>query len=300
MAILLLISCMGFDLSTNVDELRVMAIKSEPLEVRLSDYTAPMIELPINEEDEEESPPTLQIALANPKASSVNIAVWQCTNLGDGCLEAEIYSEDPASWIQLVQTTETSISLPLPLNPVWTSLFTQEPQVMPFTGIWAVACNVDTCELLEQARQGNWDLETFADPFSMSKDLPITDTSIATKQLIVSNFDSSIPRIENPILIPTFDENELSTAAESLELPFDIELSQIDTDRASIYGYATLGGFDANSFANNAIEETNQSKTLTWYAPTDKSDTAGELYVIVNDGLGGVNYWLGSITTTEE
>ena len=54
-----------------------------------------------------------------------------------------------------------------------------------------------------------------------------------------------------------------------LVLPFDIELFQQDEDVASIFGYATRGGFDRNVFANNGLRMfvgEPAERAVTWYA----------------------------------
>ena len=302
--LLLLTACMGFDQSTLIDELRVMAIKSEPLEVRLADFYAPMMELSPHleqqgEEDEEmeQKSPEIQMIVANPIEEAIRVAVWQCTNFGDGCLEAEAYAENPSDWVQLLQPTDSLLTVPLNLNPMWGALLTNGPELLPITGLWVLACIEGSCDILERAATGEWDMEAFRDPFSIGKSLPLLESSIASKQLLVSNFDSFVPRLENPIIQPQFDQLPVITTEESLELSFDIELLQQDADRSSIYGYATVGGFSSNSFANNALSEAQQSKTITWFPPEEVTEETGELYVIVNDGLGGVDFWTSDIVT---
>ena len=298
---LFLISCMGFDQSTNVDELRVMAIKSEPLEIRISDYSSPMIELPQNpsDEEEEDSTPKVHIVVANPTNEELHMAVWLCTNLGEGCLEADFYADTPSAWITLIEPTETSVSLPIPLNPVWATFNTPEPQLSPLTAVWVLTCVASECTLLENAFNGNWDLDVFRDPFSLGTQIPLTNSSLASKQLLVSNFEAMIPRIQNPIMTPLFDELPTISDQESLDLRFELELFQQDSERASIYGYSTIGGFSANSLVNNSISTLQQQKTLTWFPPTEITNETGDLFVIVNDGLGGVNFWTSQITTEQ-
>ena len=59
--------CFPFDPRTKIDELRVVAVQSEPAEITLTQ------EVDIN------------ILIADPKGEGADVLVWPCTDLGDGC-----------------------------------------------------------------------------------------------------------------------------------------------------------------------------------------------------------------------
>ena len=114
---------------------------------------------------------------------------------------------------------------------------------LPITSIFALVCEPGVCTELQNAANGDWDLERFANPFDWIVELPLTGTSLAFKQLPVSNGLSDETRLKNPTLTPTFDvESPLTTTVDTpLVLPFDIEIFQQDEDVASIFGYTTRG-----------------------------------------------------------
>ena len=65
------VACSMSSPSTIVDEMRIMAIQSEPAEISPLD-----------------PPAQLQFLIANPQNLEVDVLYWTCTNLGEGCLEA--------------------------------------------------------------------------------------------------------------------------------------------------------------------------------------------------------------------
>ena len=71
--------------------------------------------------------------------------------------------------------------------------------------MFALVCEPNLCLELQDALNGEWELERFSNPFDWVADLPLNGTSMAFKQLPVSNGSSDDTRLKNPILSPTFD-----------------------------------------------------------------------------------------------
>ena len=288
-----MIACMGPDQETLVDELRVMAIQAEPAEVQLRDF--------IPNESGETANPVLNVVIGDPLETGYQLAVWPCTNFGEGCEEKKLFEDNPADWISIVEGTETLVTVPVVNNPLWGVLLTQAPNPevpLPITSIFALACEPEVCAELQNALNGEWDLERFGNPFDWIAELPLTGTSVAIKQLPVSNGLSDETRLKNPTLKSNLvAETPLVTTVDTpLVLPFEVELFQQDEDVASIFGYTTLGGFDRNVFANNGLKMSvgeSSERFVTWYAGESEPGDA-TLFVIVEDGAGGTGIWLGN------
>ena len=114
-----MIACMGPDQETLVDELRVMAIQAEPAEVQLRDF--------IPNENGETANPVLNVVIGDPLETGYQLAVWPCTNFGEGCEEKKLFEDNPADWISLSEGTETLVTVPLVNNPLWGVLLHSHP-----------------------------------------------------------------------------------------------------------------------------------------------------------------------------
>ena len=287
------IACMGPDQETLVDELRVMAIQAEPAEVQLRDF--------VPDEAGETRNPVINVVIGDPLETGYQLAVWPCTNFGEGCEEKKLFEDNPSDWISLSEGTESLVTVPVVNNPLWGALLAQAPNPevpLPITSVFALACEPSVCVELQNALNGEWDLDRFGNPFDWIADLPLTGTSLAIKQLPVSNGLSDETRLKNPMLKSTLEaETPLVTTVDTpLVLPFEIELFQQDEGVASIFGYTTRGGFDRNVFANNGLKMNigePAERFVTWYAGEAEPGEA-DLFVIVEDGAGGTGIWLGT------
>ena len=243
----------------------------------------------------------INVVIGDPLETGYQVAVWPCTNFGEGCEEKRLFEENPSDWIALIEGADTVVTLPVINNPLWGAILSQAPDPetpLPITSIFALACEPGVCLELQNAANGEWDLERFGNPFDWISELPLGGTSLAFKQLPVSNGLSDETRLKNPNLRPTFDvETPLTTTVDTpLVLPFEIELFQQDEDVASIFGYATRGGFGRNVFANNGLRMfvgEPAERAVTWYAGEAETG-ASTLFVIVEDGAGGTGFWTGT------
>ena len=81
--IFLILSCSMSAPSTLVDELRVMAVQTEPAEISPADQNA-----------------KIRFLIADPLQEGAEVIYWTCTNFGEGCLEADLYDADLQQWPQ--------------------------------------------------------------------------------------------------------------------------------------------------------------------------------------------------------
>ena len=122
--------------------------------------------------------------------------------------------------------------------------------------------------------------------------LPSVQSSLAFRSLYLSNSSSEV-RLENPTITPLFEE-ATNISGESKVLDFEIEMKQ-KTPEAIIYGYTTLGSFSSNDLVYNILDFDRGTASLQWFsAESDQGE--GELIAIVEDGLGGISYWMGTGT----
>jgi len=301
--LLLTLACGAPDPATLVDELRVLVVQSEPADIRLSDFssfsemppqlpsTPDQITIPTEQETTEPEDPKLNIVIADPLQEGVEVAVWICTNLGDGCLEKDIYQDNPADWIQYYQPQEPELSIPLPLNPLWAGFIGQPTESNEYflaSLVWVLACAPNTCDPVTKLGTGQVDLDAFSDPFSLIEQVPLQQSSLAFRSLYLSSSTTS-ERLQNPTITPLFDELSL-TPGNSLSLEFEVEMTQ-RSDEAIIYGYTTLGGFGTNDLVNNGLSFFQGTTSLQWFT-TEADEGEAQLFSIVDDGLGGIGYWI--------
>lgn len=122
---------------------------------------------------------------------------------------------------------------------------------------------------------------------SWMQELPFEDHNLA--QRIVPLSPSAQARINtNPVLALSSELPGTVAPEEAVEIGFSVEDAEVLEPRA--YGYATAGGF--SSAEGQPVEE--GATTLTWTAPEEPGEV--QLYVIVEDGLGGSDVWSAALT----
>lgn len=273
-----LLSCSMSSPSTLVDELRVMAIQTEPAEISPFDQEA-----------------KLRLLIAEPQARAVDVMYWTCTNLGDGCLEAEFFAEDLTQWPQIFSRTslltERELSLPPALGGVIDSL---PPDAIPFFGtvIWVLACVQEECSVLEDVKQGQVDKEALSNPLDVIGALPFGVASLAFSSIPISN-RAIEDRIQNPELVAIAPQNRIQETEETLELSFSYSLNAQPNEDSLIYGYTTIGGFEESSRSNAQLQQEEGEVILSWFAP--ETEGVGEAYVILENGEGGTAIWYGDV-----
>lgn len=267
--------CLAFDPSTRVDELRVMALQSVPAEI------TPGSAVDIN------------ILMADPIGEGADVLVWPCTDLGEGCLEAELFADNPSLWIQSFSYEEAittlSFSVPMELGAVVSQL---PEEFIPFTGtvMWVLACIPGVCDVMRQYEQGNPNIGDFSKPSKMVEELGFGQFALAKRSLRISTRPEE-EQVQNPII--GFDESQalVLNSGESKELVFSYEIRSPQAEAAYLSGYSSAGyiqegpprGFGEEEFA------TEGTLSMQWIAQENPEE--GTMYVILEDDMGGVGFW---------
>lgn len=272
LCLFLLIGCGETSPETLVDELRVIASIAEPPEVKPGETF------------------TYTSYIANPDDEDTVAASWVCTNLGDGCLEAQ-------GGVNSLSHTE-----PEGQTPVWTRDLSVTPALAPIvaedavtaTQLWTLACIRGTCPVIDEiaalSASDAWPdelSEQLANPTNWMSDLPMSGVSLAYQLLTTSLSDE--PQT-NPTLTATDNRAGLLVRGETFSLSFTVDGTF--TEQAQVYNYITGGGFKmANTYvtAGDTVE-------LEGTAPKDGDEA--HIWVVLADGLGGVAVWTQTFPLT--
>jgi len=144
----------------------------------------------------------------------------------------------------------------------------------PARVVWAVACAPGQCGDLAAISD-----ETLRDPVAWLAQLPITGVSAAMRAMPIAVDTGAAVN-------PALDEAPPDWITGDSEVGAPLVFSAPGARFA--YGYATAGAFSAPRYevaGSGAV-------TLTWFAADDGG--AGELFVVLEDGNGGVTVWLGA------
>lgn len=273
----LMLACGGASLETRVDELRVMAIQTVPAEISPFDQVE------------------LNLLVPNPQKKPAQLLFWTCTNFGEGCLEREYYENVEEDWGSVQTVTSSPVhNYTLEIPPVVAALLSELPEEEVFgaTVLWVLACEDNTCPIIDKWTDGQPDTDAMNDPFSLMKNLPIDGTSMAFRPLLMSNRDPEI-RIEHPVFeLSTPDEIVLSGPKDSQEITFDYTLNRKDEEAdALFYAYATQGGFQMNDRYNALVTEETGTFSTDWFGTDDLETGEALLMVILENGEGGISFW---------
>lgn len=254
--LLVLAGCaMGPSDETLLDELRILAIQADPPEATPGGMV------------------TLTALVADPLADGAELLLWHCTDLGDGCLE----DGTPHTWSGTMQGDTVSFDTTVPA--ALSAVATEDP--LPVTVLWGLACEPGLCP--QVASPEDWDL---SDPTSWLEDLPMSGVSLAYRTLAVS---TRADVADNPSVALQGDAPPSVSVEDEVELTFSVDLSVTATAETLAFGFTTAGGFGETGYAigdDGAV-------TLTWYAPADPGTAT--LYVVVQDGEGGVGTWVQNL-----
>lgn len=270
--------CFPFDPGTRVDELRVMAVQSEPAEITPSQTV------------------DINVLIADPKAEGADVLVWPCTDLGEGCIEKEFFSSDMSSWVQRFDyeepVTTLSYSIPAALSMVVEQL---PEELIPFAGtvLWVLACIPEQCDSIAEYDQGTLSVDTLSRPSTMIEGLDFGVASLARRSLLISNRTEE-EKIQNPILTPLFSEELQQAPSETKSLSFSYELTSPEAMEGFVFGYASAGYIVedySRAFGEDDITEPQTEATLEWTALETSEE--GMIYVILEDGFGGLDFWMG-------
>lgn len=276
--LVLLWGCFPFDPRTRVDELRVMAVQSEPAEI------SPAQSVDIN------------VLIADPKSQGADVLVWPCTDIGEGCLEKEFFAGDISSWVQRFAyeepVTTISYEIPIALSMVVEQL---PEELIPFTGtvLWVLACIPDQCDAIAQYDNATLSVDTLSQPSTMLEGLDFGVASLARRSLRISNRGEE-EKIQNPILTPLFSEALQQAPSKTMSLDFSYELTSPEAMEGFVSGYASAGYIVedfSRGFGEDETTEPQTEATLEWTALETSEE--GMIYVILEDGMGGLDFWMG-------
>ena len=253
--------CGGANEDTLVDELRVMAVVSDPPEVAPAATT------------------TITATVADPLGVEPDVMLWTCTNLGDGCLEAA----DPAQGTVIGRPVEGQLSTVVTAPVALAGVVSDGVTVLPVL-LWTLACAPGVCPAIDlaaaQPAVGSAESETLAeflaDPITGAEALPLTDVSLALSQVRVS---MRAAPLQNPVIVPPTDALVVGVG-ESVEFTIGVEFEGV----TAAYGYTTNGGFSSAEY-----EVVDGEVKMTWFG-SDEAGTA-DLWVVVNGEDGGSAVW---------
>jgi hypothetical protein len=260
------LACSGPSPETLIDELRVVAVVAEPPEIGAMESTS------------------LEVYVADPKEKGVELVVWACTNFGDGCLESTGGSQSFATAIPEGGRAIVDLA-PSPALKA----FTQAGESLEATVIWALACEPGKCPLVDEVAavesSSPWagDLaDDLSSPMDWLSDLPQSGVSLAYRLITVSGVPPN-ERHQNPTITPLFEDLPELKNGKRFELGFEVagDLG----DEARVFNYISGGGFKMTDTLVGEPGEVN----LVGFAP--KKSGPVDLWVVFNDGLGGVAVW---------
>lgn len=264
---LLVAGCQPFEADESlIDELQVLALVAEPPEVGPGEHLR------------------LTVHTMDPQRDEVDLLVWFCTDLGEGCAERGDPGQPLSSFAQVVRSAPAAAGLSFVVPPEVGYVLGGNVRVTTFVA-WALACRPGACPLIEQVAADpapgteTWEQVTaaLAAPRDIVEGRGLTEASLAYRRLTLS-IRSFEERNHNPIL--TFlGRLPLEVPTDStVVLPFDV----FDASRA--WNYASTGGF-----SDDAYGVTTGALSASWTAPAQVGSVS--MLVIVDDGVGGSAVW---------
>ena len=269
--ILFAAGCSGPSPETRIEELRVVAMVADPPEIGPLDETR------------------VDVYVADPEEEGVEVLVWACTNLGEGCLE----EQGGAIGIATGTPQDGLLTVDLSPSPILDGLTTGGLS-LEATALWALACRPGQCPLIEEASGAEdyhpWSNRLGADlsdPLGWMADLPRKGVSLAFRLLTVSDLPED-ERHDNPTIVALFEE--LPTLRRGKKFNLDFRLDGVLGEEARVFNYITGGGF---KMTETYVGGTGDVR-LEGFAP--KKAGPVDMWVVFNDGLGGVAVWTASTT----
>lgn len=208
------------------------------------------------------APFALTVTVADPLAEGGDLLVWSCA---------------PDELVEKLAITEQCAARTAPLDAEQITFDWASLAPLP---IWAMACAPGLCGDLAAIGPA-----ALADPPAWLQTLPLTGVSAGFRSSPVA-IDPKAPPATNPKVL-TVPEGPVPADAE-----VGSSLTFVAQGATTAFGYATSGGFGAASYDVSEEGEV----TLTWFADPEASEPA-RLYVVFEDGNGGVAVWLGDGAT---
>ncbi len=215
----------------------------------------------------------LTVWVADPDGGGVELLVWSCTILGEGCFEAAL---PLSAWVRTVDVVEgfgvTSAAIPGEIGQV-----VPQGLLVP-TSVWGLACEPGLCPVIAAAAAGTVDPALLADPEALMRDLPIDGTSLVRRSVYLSLSDR--PN-RNPSITASPPAGSVAVDAGSAE-----ELALVVSDSTDVVAdaFTTCGSMSPPRWDGHDL-------AFTWTAPLDAGTC--DLWVVLEDGLGGAAVWHG-------
>lgn len=254
------------DLATWVRDVTVIAVVAEPPEVTPGDTL------------------TLSVTVGDPAARGVDLLVWSCTDLGDGCVEALPPHRPLSAWARVARDVGPTASMSFLVPPVLPGDLGGSASTVTFL-IWALACAPGLCDVMDDVaatpapESAAWEatVEALARPDDWLVGLPIAGTSLAVRRAVLS-----VRPIQQRNLNPSVEylgpEPLEARVGEVVDLRFGTE------DAVRARPFTTLGVFD-----DATVAVTTGGFVASWWAPATPGTAT--LWVSVDDGLGGYAVW---------
>lgn len=278
LSMILFTACVDFTTTNRVEELRVMAVQTVPAEISPND-----------------GPAEINIVITDPDAKGAEVMVWPCTDFGEGCLEAEFFTDDLTGWVQTFTKEQTVSTIPLNIPPELSFVLAELPEdAIPFTGttLWVLACEPGVCDAFSQLRDGTLDKSWLSKPKKMIEGLALNEASLARRRLRLSNRQMD-ERIQNPTLTPTFSDPVTVQLGESRELIFAYDFNA-EADGIDLHSYSSVGLIDLNPDEEAFPEDATTGNLFFVWQAAEQSES-GEIFVIL-ENAGGVDFWVGQGT----
>ncbi len=298
----LLLACGPNKSSFLMDELRIVAMQSDPAELVIASTP-----------DESTSSASINLLLTDPLSQGGSVMLWTCFDIGEGCLEGTLLADIPESWVQVQPLSRGTMTFPLSLPPSLHELLATLPDdFIPFTlaNVWALTCAPGVCPLLEDAGSGSYDIGALSSPRDIMTSLPMEQTSLAYRSLILS----PTPREEqifNPILTFSAEQTgpRVVSAGEVLSLHFSYsrfpeaseeELASEEEDKALdgavLYPFATAGEINRSLSDPLFLDETDGSFQISIDIPKETPAGTYHFFLSLENLNGGNDLWEGSFT----
>lgn len=258
---------MGPSAETLVDELRVLAVVSEPPEAGPGERMS------------------LSAMTVDPLEDGYDTLSWTCTFTGESC--AESLTGSPWSGLTLTPSPEGMVTTEYVVSPVLGDVLTEEP--LPLVQSWTLSCAPGRCPAIDallnpQDADNNQLQEWLTDPIAMMEALPIEGTSLALRSLRLS-LRAPDERAQNPT-ISCSAESDTDSLEVGEERLFTCTLGGEISRLSAVWGYATAGGWEGSRIE---LDEGQASVEYRWFAPEDPGEVT--IWVVLIDGAGGVGMW---------
>lgn len=273
---LLLLTACGAVPDTLLDELRVISLRADPAAVSFQD------------------PTTLTATVFRPTEAPTEVLLWTCIPSDGACLEGTLVPEW-TDWTSVTTLEGAAEDANLTLTwPVGTASLWESVGERASLPVWALACNVGRCPLIETVRQepaldspeGEAAMADLAAVTEAIGDLPLTGTALSLRAVPVA-----LPGVdaENPVVEATSLPSSAVAAEEEASLTFQV------THPGVVRAYPMT---DAGGFTNREVTVRDGSVTLTWVGPAEAG--TARIYVAFEAEDGGSTLWRGTLEAAGE